>query len=105
MSMLPGKITLLATLTSSLRQAPITVRAFGTLINLSNNAGSSQNPQIATSDNNVYVTWNDNTDNTPAGNNDIFYSTNNQAFSTFGSPINISNNPGESQFPEIAVSG
>ncbi len=74
--------------------------SFDTLINLSNNIGNSEFAKIATSGNNVYVTWDDNT----PGNYDIFYSTNNQAFGTFGSPINISTNPADSQFPEIATS-
>ena len=44
-------------------------------INVSNNTGVSLNPQIATSGNNVYVTWQDGT----PGNYDIFFaaSTNN----------------------------
>jgi hypothetical protein len=71
--------------------------SFGTPINLSNNAGDSGNPQIATSGNNVYVTW---ADDTP-GNDDIFLITNAQPF---GTPINISNNPGFSQSPEITAS-
>ena len=64
---------------------------------MSNNTGNSYNPQIATSGNNVYVTWQDNT----PGNNDIFVITNAQPF---GTPINISNNPGSSQNPQIAAS-
>ena len=34
-------------------------KSFGIPINLSNNPGFSLNPQIATSGNNVYVTWED----------------------------------------------
>jgi hypothetical protein len=34
---------------------------FGDTINISNNAGLSENPQIASSGNNVYVVWKDNT--------------------------------------------
>ena len=74
------------------------VRVFGTPINLSNNTGLSNNPQIATSGNNVYVTWED---FTPTGNEDIFVITNAQLFST---PVNISNNPGVSVNPQIATS-
>ena len=31
------------------------------ILNLSNNTGASQHPQIATTDNNIYVVWEDNT--------------------------------------------
>ena len=80
-----------------MQQVTITVQVFGTPINLSNNTGISFNPQIATSGNNVYVTW---TDDTP-GNTDIFVITNAQPF---GTPVNISNNPGSSENPQIATS-
>jgi hypothetical protein len=73
--------------------------SFGTPINLSNSAGGSVNPQIATSGNNVYVTWRD--DSTTPGNRDIFVISNAQPF---GIPINISNNPGISQNQQIATS-
>jgi hypothetical protein len=71
--------------------------SFSTPINLSNNTGFSQLPQIAASGSNVYVTWQD----TTPGNNDIFVITNAQPF---GIPVNISNNPGTSQNPQIATS-
>jgi len=64
---------------------------------LSNNTGSSFNPQLASSGNNVYVTRSDST----PGFNDIFFITNAQPF---GTPVNISNNPGNSQNPQIATS-
>jgi hypothetical protein len=73
--------------------------SFGTPINLSNNAGSSQQPQIVISGNNVYVTW---FDDTP-GNIDIFVIVNNQPFG-FGTSINVSNTPGNSLNPQIAAS-
>ena len=63
---------------------------FSTPINLSNNTGLSNNPQIATSGNNVYVTW---IDNTP-GNEDIFFAASNNNGTSFGTPINLSNNTG-----------
>ena len=103
MSMLHGKITLLATMISSLRQVTITVRALVHPINLSNNTGDSRDPQIAASGNNVYVTWED--DDTPAGNNDIFFRASNNNGTSFGPPINLSNNTGFSFDPQIAASG
>ena len=72
--------------------------SFGTPINISNNAGNSLEPQIATSGNNVYITWED----TTPGNFDIFVISNNQPFG-FGTPLNISNNPGSSENPQIAA--
>ena len=58
-------------------------------------------PQIATSGNNVYVTWQDST----PGNQDIFFAVSNNNGVSFGTPINLSNNTGNSRIPQIAVSG
>jgi len=83
---------------------------FGSIVNLSNNAGSSITPQIAVQSNNVYVTWDDFT----TGNDEIFYSKSTDGGATFngatlgnppGSPINLSNSSVESKLPQIAVSG
>ena len=69
---------------------------------MSNNTGFSVNPQIATSgNNNVYVTW---IDNTP-GNADIFFAVSNNNGTSFGTPINISNNADGSSNQQIALSG
>ena len=76
-------------------------QSFGTPINLSNNTGSSFNPQIATSGNNVYVTW---ADGTP-GNFDIFFAVSNNNGVSFDTPINLSNNTSPSSTPQIAASG
>jgi Collagen triple helix repeat (20 copies) len=76
--------------------------SFGNPINLSNNTGSSVVPQIAAIGNNVYVTWHD---DTPAGNNDIFFAASNNNGTSFGTPINLSNNAGVSSFPQIAAIG
>ena len=103
MFMLHGMMTLLlATMISSLQQVTIMVRALVHPINLSNNTGNSVNPQIATSGNNVYVTWHD---DTPAGNSDIFFAVSNNNGTSFGNPINLSNNAGVSSFPQIAAIG
>jgi hypothetical protein len=73
---------------------------FVDMINLSNNAGSSFEPRIAASGNNVYVVWRDNT----PGNNEIFFKASNNNGSTFNEIINLSNNAGASDSPHIAVS-
>jgi hypothetical protein len=75
-------------------------KTFGSTINLSNNTGYSEHPQITSSGDNVYVVWSDNT----PGNNDILMRGNGGGV-TFGSTINISNNIGSSQFPHISSIG
>ena len=70
-------------------------------INVSNNTGFSLNPQIATSGNNVHVTWQDGT----PGNQDIFFAVSTNNGRNFGTPINLSNNAGGSEVPQIAASG
>jgi hypothetical protein len=77
-------------------------QSFGSPINVSNTTGNSVLPQIATSGNNVYVTWQDNI--TP-GNSDIFFAVSNNNGTSFGSPINISNSAGGSDSPQIAAVG
>ena len=69
--------------------------------NLSSNAGTSANPQVATSGANVYFTWQDNT----PGNFDIFLrrSTNNGG--TLQPLVQISNNAGFSQAPQVTTVG
>jgi hypothetical protein len=69
--------------------------------NISNNPGSSENPAIAVSGNAVYVVWSDNT----SGNNEILFVKSTNAGDNFTIPDNISNNPGSSENPAIAVSG
>jgi hypothetical protein len=73
---------------------------FSTPVNLSNNAGESNEPRISVEGNNIYVIWND----TTSGNFEIFFITNNQPFGTFGFTINLSNNAGNSFHPEISSS-
>ncbi len=75
--------------------------SFQAVKNLSNNAGVSSLPQVATSGANVYFTWNDDT----PGNLDIFLrrSTNNGG--TLQPLVQISNNAGSSLFPQITTVG
>ncbi len=79
------------------------------VVNLSNNAGSSLDPQIAVSGSNVYVVWGDNTCPPPPFKCNLRYdirfirSTDNGA--TWKAVVNISKNPGDSAIPQIAVSG
>jgi hypothetical protein len=75
--------------------------SFQAVKNLSNNAGVSTSPQVATSGANVYFTWNDNT----PGNFEIFLrrSTNNGG--TLQPLVQISNNAGISVFPQVTTVG
>lgn len=72
---------------------------FSPAIRISNNAGQSLFPAIAAFGNNVYIVW---TDDTP-GNHDIFLSRSTDGGTTFGSPINLSNNAGVSAVPTVAA--
>ena len=69
--------------------------------NLSNNAGSSEFPDIAVSGNNVHVVWHDNT----PGSYDIFYTRSTNSGSSFPDLKNLSDNSGSSIFPAIASTG
>jgi hypothetical protein len=75
---------------------------FGSVTNLSNDPGDSYDPYLAIVGYNVYVMWVDGTPG-PHGNPDILFrrSTNG---STFAPTINLSNNPGISNEPGMAVS-
>lgn len=72
---------------------------FGEIKNVSNNAGSSSNPEIAVFDDSVYVTW---TDNTP-GNVEVFFAASTNGGSSFGFAVNLSNTDGTSFRAQIAA--
>jgi hypothetical protein len=71
----------------------------GRYINLSGNPGNSTFPSLATSGNNVYVIWTDNT----TGNGDVYLKRSVDNGTTFGNLESISSNLGKSVDPEIAV--
>src|SRR3712207_5070240 len=75
--------------------------SFNTTEILSNTNGSSTDPQITATENNVYIVWSD----TTTGNGDIYFKsiTENGTSSSF--PENISNNDGRSDEPRIAAVG
>ena len=68
--------------------------------NISKNPGSSENPVIAVSGNNVYVAWSNS-----ASNSELLFIKSTNAGNNFTVPENISNNAGTSENPIIAVSG
>ncbi len=73
---------------------------FSTPKNLSNNTGFSSDPQVAVdSSSDINVVWEDDT----PGNFDIFFSRSTDGGATFSTLENLSNNTGESFFPQIAM--
>jgi len=75
--------------------------SFGSIINMSSNTGTSDNPKIVASGNDIHVAWQD----TTTGTADIFFRSSPDSGSTFCSFINLANEVGTFQPPEIAVSG
>lgn len=75
---------------------------FENATNLTNNPTDSVYGQVAAWNNNVYMLWQD---SMPPGytNYDIFIKSSNDNGTTFGSPVNLSNNSGFSEHPQIAV--
>jgi hypothetical protein len=78
--------------------------SFGKIVDLDRNPGDSYEPHIALAGNNVYVIWVDETPG-PYGNPDILFRRSTNGGTTFGPTLNLSNNPGISSEPEMAVSG
>ncbi len=74
---------------------------FAPVSNLSNNAGASIQPLTTASGNNVYVIWQDAT----PGNPDILFRGSSDNATSFGSTLNLSNNPGTSRDPRAAAIG
>ena len=74
---------------------------FSVPVNISNNLGDSGLPQMSVSDNNVYVTW----ENNGLGNFEVFVAKSNDNGNTFAAPVNISNDAAPSGAPQIASSG
>jgi len=77
---------------------------FENATNLTNNPLDSVYGQVAAWNNNVYVLWQDSMP-TDYRNYDIFIKKSIDNGSTFGSPVNLSNNSGFSEHPQIAANG
>jgi hypothetical protein len=69
-------------------------------VNISNSDSKSFHPQILADKENLYFVWTDES----SGNRDIFFSKSNDDGLSFSSPVNLSNNSGNSIFPRIAIS-
>lgn len=70
-------------------------------VNLTNNTRDSVYAQIASNGKNVYMVWQENND----ANYDIYLKKSTDEGVTFSKEINLSNNPGFSEHPQIAISG
>jgi len=78
---------------------------FSNIINITNNKLDSVYAQIAAIDNNVYLVWQESVDdNSDENNYDIYFKKSLDNGSTFSKSINLSNNIGFSEHPQIAVS-
>jgi hypothetical protein len=75
--------------------------SFGASVNLSNNSGFSEHPQIAAYENNVYIVW---ADDTP-GNREVLFVRSEDNGRSFNSISNLSNNTSDSFNQEIAAFG
>ncbi|MGI0087557.1 MAG: PEFG-CTERM sorting domain-containing protein [Nitrosotalea sp.] len=73
---------------------------FAKPVNVSGNLQDSGYPQFVVMGNNVYVTW---TNAITDKNYDVLFAKSNDGGQTFGTPINVSNNPGASGWPQISV--
>jgi hypothetical protein len=74
---------------------------FGSPVNLSDNSGFSEHPQIAAYDNNVYAIWADDT----SGNREVLFTRSEDNSTSFEKIKNLSNNTSDSFNQEIAVFG
>lgn len=74
-------------------------------INLTQNQNDSAYPQISSSLNNIFVVWEESVGGYGSKNYDIYLRKSNDSGITFGSRINLSNNSGYSEHPQIASVG
>ena len=80
-------------------------QTFSSPQNISENDGESFFPRISSQENNVYVTWADESFRSTPGNSDIFFVRSADNGQTFSSPQNISENDGISTDPQISSQG
>jgi len=78
---------------------------FANVTNITNNTLDSVYAQIAAIDNNVYLVWQESVNDKSKENNyDIYFKKSKDNGNTFSKPINLSNNTGFSEHPQIAIS-
>lgn len=73
--------------------------------NLTQNDDDSVYPQISSSSDNIYIVWQESVGSYGTTNYDIFFKKSNDNGNSFGSSINLSNNEGFSEHPQIASVG
>ena len=71
--------------------------------NLSHNIDDSVYSQVASSGDNVYVVWEQSVRGPNAKNYDIFFMVSNNGGINFSDPVNLSNNKGFSEHPQISA--
>jgi hypothetical protein len=74
-------------------------QTYGDEVNLSNNPGFSEHPQLSALGSNVYVAWADNT----AGNREVLFARSNDGGASFENSLNLSNDTSDSHNQEIAA--
>ena len=74
---------------------------FGDEINISNNNGTSELPQVTAEGNNVYVVWQDDS----GGNYDVYFAHSPDNGKNFESIKNLSKNNGTSELPQVTAEG
>ena len=74
---------------------------FGEEINISDNNGTSELPQVTAEGNNVYVVWQDNS----SGNYDVYFAHSPDNGKNFESIKNLSKNNGTSELPQVTAEG
>jgi hypothetical protein len=85
--------------------SPVLGHIFSKIANITNNNYDSVYGQIAAIDNNVYVVWQESiTDNSNEKNYEVYLKKSEDQGNTFSKAINLSNNSGFSEHPQIAVS-
>jgi hypothetical protein len=73
--------------------------------NLTQNEDDSVYPQISSSSDNIYIVWQESVGSYGTTNYDIFFKKSNDNGNSFGSSINLSDNGGFSEHPQIASVG
>jgi hypothetical protein len=73
--------------------------------NLTQNDDDSVYPQISSSSDNIYIVWQESVGSYGTTNYDIFFKKSNDNGNSFGSSINLSDNEGFSEHPQIASVG
>jgi hypothetical protein len=95
----------LRTFDNNNNNVPVLGHTFSNITNITNNNYDSVYAQIAAIDNNVYVVWQESvTDNSNEKNYEVYFKKSEDQGNTFSKAINLSNNPGFSEHPQIAVS-